>query len=89
MHTLSPDTHPKVEQLHIELLRNAPVWKRLQMVNSMVKATWRLSWQGICERYPDESLGARIERFMLLLYNDKVIAKKIADSFREKGITGQ
>jgi hypothetical protein len=89
MHTLSPDTHPKVEQLHIELLRNAPVWKRLQMVNSMVKATWRLSWQGICERYPDESLGARIERFMLLLYNDKVIAKKIADSFREKDITGK
>ena len=89
MHTLSPDTHPKVEQLHIEWLRNAPVWKRLQMVNSMIKATWRLSWQGICERYPDESLGARIERFMLLLYNDKVIAKKIADSFREKDITGK
>ena len=89
MHTLSPDTHPKVEQLHIELLRNAPVWKRLQMVNSMIKATWRLSWQGICERYPDESLGARIERFMLLLYNDKVIAKEIADSFREKDITGK
>jgi len=36
MHTLSPDTHSKVEQLHIELLRKAPIFRRLQIVASLV-----------------------------------------------------
>lgn len=89
MHTLSPDTHPKVERLHVELLRNAPVWKRLQMVNSMIKTTWRLSWQGICERYPEEPLDARIERFIFLLYHDKVMARKIAVSFKNRDEIGK
>ena len=36
MHTLSPDTHSKVEQLHIELLRKSPIFRRLQIVASLV-----------------------------------------------------
>jgi hypothetical protein len=34
MKTLSSDTHPDVERFHIALLRKAPVFKRLGMVNS-------------------------------------------------------
>jgi len=78
MHTLSPDTHSKVEQLHIELLRKAPIFRRLQMVTSLVKTTRQLSWQGICERYPHDTEEARIERYLTLLYNDNVLARKVA-----------
>ena len=35
METLTRDTSPKAEAVLVELLRQAPVWKRLQMVDQM------------------------------------------------------
>jgi hypothetical protein len=35
MQTLSPDTSPEAETVLLELLRRAPVWKRLQMVDQI------------------------------------------------------
>jgi hypothetical protein len=35
MKTLSPDTTPEAEEVLLELLRQAPVWKRLQMVDQI------------------------------------------------------
>jgi hypothetical protein len=62
MNTLSSDTHPEIERLHIELIRKSPISRRLQMVSSLVKTTRQLSWQGICKRYPHDTKEARIER---------------------------
>ena len=70
------DTDPKVEELQIALIREAPVHKRLQAVSSLVRATRRLSWQGLCLRYPEEAEEARIERFFTLLYGDLDLARK-------------
>lgn len=78
MNTLSSDTHPEIERLHIELIRKTSVSRRLQMVTSLVKTTRQLSRQGICERYPRDTEEARIERFFTLLYNDNVMARKVA-----------
>lgn len=78
MNPLSSDTHPEVEQLHIELIRKAPIFRRLQMVASLVKTTRQLSWQGICERYPYDTEEAHIERFLTLLYKDTILARKVA-----------
>jgi len=78
MNTLSSDTHPEIERLHIELIRKAPISKRLQMVTSLVKTTRQLSWQGICERYPHDTEEARIERFLTLLYKDNILARNVA-----------
>jgi len=71
MRTLSSDTHSEAERFQIELIRKMPVFRRLQMVASLVKTTRQLSWQGICERYPDETLEAHIKRFVFLLYGDE------------------
>ena len=68
MNIQSSDTHPEIERLHIELIRKAPISRRLQMVASLIKTTWQLSWQGICKRYPHDSEEAQIERFLTLLY---------------------
>jgi len=78
MNTLSSDTHPEIERLHIELIRKAPIFRRLQMVASLVKTTRQLSWQGICERYPHDTEEARIERFLTLLYKDNILARNVA-----------
>lgn len=73
---LHRDTDPRIEKLQIGLIRDAPVYKRLQVVSSLVKTMRRLSWQGLCERYSEESMEARIERFFSLLYGDLPLAQK-------------
>lgn len=79
MKTLSIDTHPEAEKFHIELIRKANTSQRLQMVASLVKTTLQLSWQGICERYPNETEDAQIQRFIYLLYEDESLAKRAKD----------
>jgi hypothetical protein len=86
MKTLSPDTHPDAERIHIEMIRIAPIFQRLQMVTSLIKTTRQLSWRGICERYPHDTQKERIKRFMSLLYNDETLAERVAESMTEKGI---
>lgn len=84
MNTLSPDTHPEIERLHIEMIRKTSVSQRLQMVTSLVKTTRQLFWRGICERYPHDTEEARIERFFTLLYNDNVLARKVASLLAQR-----
>jgi hypothetical protein len=79
MKTLSSDTHPEAEKFHIELIRKANISQRLQMVVSLVKTTRQLSWQGICERYPNEREDTRIQRFIYLLYGNESLAKQVKD----------
>lgn len=78
------DTHPEIERLHIELIRKAPISRRLLMVASLIKTTRQLSWQGICERYPHDTEEARIERFFTLLYKDNVLARKVASLLAQR-----
>ena len=84
MNIQSSDTHPEIERLHIELIRKAPISRRLQMVTSLVKTTWQLSWQGICKRYPHDSEEAQIERFLTLLYKDEALARKVASLLAQR-----
>ena len=86
MKPLSPDTQPEVERIHIEMIRKAPLSLRLQMVNSLIRATRQLCWRGICERYSQETLESRLRRFVLLLYGDKSLADRVVKLMMEKGI---
>jgi len=86
MKTLSPDTHPHVERVHVEMIRKAPISLRLRMVTSLIQTTRQLSWTGICERYSQETLESRLRRFFLLLYGDKVLADRVIKLIMQKGI---
>jgi hypothetical protein len=86
MRSLSIDTQPPIERFHIELIRKAPIFRRLQMVTSLIQTTRQLSWRGICERYPQETLESRLRRFILLLYGDKFLADRVINLMIEKGI---
>ena len=86
MKPLSHDTQPEVERIHIEMIRKAPLSLRLQMVTSLIQTTRQLSWRGICERYPEETLESRLRRFCLLLYGDELLADRVVKLIMEKGI---
>ena len=52
MKTLSPDTTSEAEAVLLELLRRAPVWKRLQMVDQMHEVLRQLAVADIRRCYP-------------------------------------
>jgi hypothetical protein len=71
------DTDLHAEQIQIDLLKEASISKRLHLVNSLIQTTRWLSWQAVCERYPDETERVRAERFFTLHYNDESLAQKV------------
>lgn len=55
MKTLSQDTHPDVERKQIELLRQMPPWRKLQLANQMTQACRTLALAGLRHRHPEAS----------------------------------
>jgi hypothetical protein len=53
MKTLSRDTSPEAEAVLLELLRQAPVWKRLQMVDQMHETLRLLTIADLRRCYPN------------------------------------
>ena len=52
MTTLYTDTRPEAERVQIELLRRAPAWRKLQMVDQLNQAARVLALSGLRQRYP-------------------------------------
>ena len=54
MRTQSPDTSPEAERVLIELLRRAPAWRKLRMVEDTNRSVKDLLLAGLRERFPQE-----------------------------------
>lgn len=54
MRTQSPDTSPEAERVLIELLRAAPPWRKLAMVDAANRSVRLLAMAGLKQRHPDE-----------------------------------
>ena len=89
MKTLSSDTHPSIEMLHIELIRKVSISRRLDIVSSLAGTTRQLSWDGICVRYNNEPIDRLKERFGILLYGDKVITPRVRHLISSSDNTGK
>ncbi len=62
------DTHPKIEEMRLKLLREMPGWRKLQLMAQMGQAVKRLALIGLRERYPDdppEKIKRRLADLML------------------------
>jgi hypothetical protein len=46
------DTHPKIEAYQLELLRQAPPWRKAHMVGQMYQTVKQLAYQGLRQRHP-------------------------------------
>ena len=54
MRTQSPDTSPEAEQVLILLLRRAPAWRKLQMVEDTNRSVKDLILAGLRERFSQD-----------------------------------
>ena len=63
MRTQSTDTAHDVERKLIELLRRAPVWRRLQLADQMSCTAREMAMAGLRLRHPGASVGELRRRF--------------------------
>jgi hypothetical protein len=61
MGTLSRDTHPDAERKQIELLRQMPCWRRLELAVEMTQACYSLALARLRHRHPEAS-AAELDR---------------------------
>ena len=76
MATLFSDTDPKAERVQIELLRRAPVWRKIQMVAQLNETVRTLALSGLRQRHPDASPQA-LRRLLADLVLGELLAEKI------------
>ena len=63
MSALFPDTGPEAERVLIELLRCAPVTRKLEMLGQMNAAARMLALQGLRARHPNAT-QAQLQRYL-------------------------
>lgn len=62
------DTHPDAERVLVELMRQAPVWRRLEIVAQMNETVRLLILSGLRQRHPEataEELRRRMADILL------------------------
>jgi hypothetical protein len=87
MSQLFPDTDPKFEELQIELLRQAPPWRKLEMVWEMNAAVRTMVLIGLRARHPSDS-PEMIERRLADLLLGTEMAAKVYQPLEEKDHAG-
>ena len=63
MRTQSSDTSPEAERVLIELLRQAPAWRKLRMVEDTNRSVKDLLMAGLRQRFPHDSPAVLRRRF--------------------------
>jgi hypothetical protein len=73
-----PDTHPKMEALQFELLRQTPSWRKMELWVSLQNSSRSLAMAGLRKRNPKASEAELRNKFAeMLLGND--LAKRIIE----------
>jgi hypothetical protein len=80
MTSLFPDTRPEAEAVLIGLLRNAPAWRKLEMVGEINQAVKTLMLIGLRERFPEDSPEVLHRRLADLLLGVE-LAQKVYGPF--------
>ena len=75
MSTLFPDTQPEAERVLIELLRQAPPWRKLDMVGQLNRTVRTLALSGLRQRHPQASPGELRRRLADLLLGPELAAR--------------
>lgn len=69
------DVHPDVLRLQIDLLRETPVWRKLEMVGELNKTMHILMMAGLRNRHPDASPEELRRRMADLLLGPELAEK--------------
>jgi hypothetical protein len=75
MTVLFPDTYPEAEAVLIRLLREAPPWRKIEMVDQLNQSVNLLVLAGLRLRYPGEDETIIQRRLARLLLGDELARK--------------
>jgi hypothetical protein len=75
MRTLSTDTHPDIEQLQIERLRQMPAWRKMALMADMSQTVRTLALAGLRQRHPSDTQAQRRRRLADLLLGPDLAAR--------------
>jgi len=84
MSVLFPDTSPEAEQVLISLLRQAPAWRKLEMVGQMNQTVRTLALSGLRHRYP-QATPEELRRRLADLLLGAELATRVYGPLTEKG----
>lgn len=79
MKALYSDTHPDIEKLQIEWLRDAPAWKKMEILAQLNQTARLLALSGLRQRYPDASEAELQRRLADLLLGTDLASKVYGD----------
>ena len=74
-HCLFSDTRPEAEDVLIGLLRQAPAWRKVHMVDQLNQAVWLLALSGLQTRYPSATPQELRRRLADLLLGPDLAAR--------------
>ncbi len=69
------DTDPKMEALQIRLLRQAPPWRKMEMLVSLNASARELALAGLRRRYPNADENELRRRLADILFGETLAAK--------------
>lgn len=69
------DTRPEAERVQIELLRQAPAWRKLELVGQMYLTVRLLALSGLRQRYPEATPDELRRRLADLLLGPALAAR--------------
>ena len=76
MSVLSSDTHPKMEQMQIEVIRRMPSWKKIAVMEGLNETVRALAMTGIKQRHPNAT-PAQVRRMLADLILGAELARKV------------
>ena len=82
-HTFLDDTHPEAGRVHIELMRRAPAWRKLQVMDQMGQAVRLLAASGLRARHPEVS-EETIRRLLADLLLGPELASEVYGPLRDE-----
>jgi hypothetical protein len=84
MTILAGDTHPEVERILTERLRQMPPWRKMALVGEMNRTVRTFALAGIRRRYPEDSPEQQQRRLADLLLGPELAAQAYGPFLTEK-----
>ena len=75
MSTFWPDTHPDLERLQVERLRQMPTWRKMALMSEMTQSVRTLALAGLRQRCPTDTPAQRRRRLADLLLGPELAAR--------------
>jgi hypothetical protein len=82
MSAVHSDTDPKMEDLQVRLLREAPAWRKLEMLAQLNSSARLLTLSGLRQRHPQAGEGELRRRLAGLLLGEE-LARKVYGELKD------